>query len=239
MAAQRLTFAARVNHFNSVLSFTGVLPAGIKVMNPFRENACATPASELFYDKYYGDSTARGMILGINPGRFGAGITGVPFTDPHHLEKYCGIHVSTCPKAREPSSQFIYEMIEAYGGVGKFYSRWYINSVCPLGFTKTGASGKAVNYNYYDNKELESAALPFILKTLRQQIGFGIHTQVCFCLGMGKNAAFLKKINQEHNFFAEIVPLEHPRYIMQYKTADKEKYIQKYVGLFRDWEKKF
>lgn len=239
MAKDRLTFGQKVNKFNSGLEFKDSLPAGIEIMNPFRENSCATPASIKFYDKFYGDYNKRGIILGINPGRFGAGITGVPFTDPIHLADDCDIHIETCPKAREPSSEFIYEVIDAYGGVEKFYSRWYINSVCPLGFTKTTAAGKAVNYNYYDNKSLETAALPFILQTLPQQIEFGIYTAACFCLGMDKNARFLRKLNQEHKFFGEIAPLEHPRYIMQYKTAEKGKYIAKYVSLFQEWEKKF
>ncbi len=33
----------------------------------------------------------RYLILGINPGRFGGGITGIPFTDPIRLQNICGI----------------------------------------------------------------------------------------------------------------------------------------------------
>ena len=76
------TFAQKVIDFNTNLLFDAPLPPGISVMNPFRENACAIPASTAFYRKYYDDHRLRRIILGINPGRFGAGLTGIPFTNP-------------------------------------------------------------------------------------------------------------------------------------------------------------
>lgn len=233
------TFAAKVNSFNAGLRFTGSLPAGVEAMNPFRENACATPASTAFYDKFYNDHGMRGILLGINPGRFGAGITGVPFTDPLRLRERCGIEIPQCPKAREPSSEFIYEVIRLYGSVEKFYSRWYINSICPLGFTIKGPKGTPINHNFYDSAALEKAATPFILKTLPLQISFGIHTRACICMGMGKNAAFLTRINREKNFFDEIIAIEHPRYIIQYKSGQKMEYAQKYISILRRCESLF
>lgn len=231
-----MTFAQKIIKFNASLDFTGSLPPGISVMNPFRLNECATPASTAFYKKYYNDSNKRRIILGINPGRFGAGITGVPFTDPKRLAECCGINIPGCPAAHEPSSRFIYEVIKAFGGPEKFYSTWYINSICPLGFTRQGDKGGVKNYNYYDSAALEKAALPFILKTLPQQIGLGIKTDVCFCLGTGKNMAFLKKLNNTHAFFENIVPLDHPRYIIQYKHAQIPQYVKKYVELLSAWQ---
>jgi len=72
-------------------------------------------------------------LLGINPGRFGSGTTGVSFTDPIKLEKYCGIRNDLVKKA-ELSADFIYAMIIAYGGLESFYNRFFISSVSPLGF---------------------------------------------------------------------------------------------------------
>ena len=43
----------------------------------------------------------------------------------------------------------------------------------------------------------------------------------------------LKELNKEHNFFKEIYPLEHPRYIMQYKTKQKEEYVKKFVEILK------
>lgn len=227
-----ITFAAKVNSFNANLEFTGILPPGFEIMNPFRENQCASPASRAFYDKFYNDCRERGIILGINPGRFGAGITGVPFTDPKRLKEYCGIDLPGCPAAHEPSSQFVYKVIMAYGGVREFYKDWYINSICPLGFVRIGKT--RVNANYYDLASLMTAAEPFMVKTLWEQLDFGIDRKVCICLGKGKNSAFLEKLNKKHGFFKKILALEHPRFIIQYRSRELAAYVDKYISVLKD-----
>ena len=73
-------------------------------------------------------------------------------------------------------------MIEAYGGAEKFYSDYFISSASPLGFTKDGK-----NLNYYDIRELQLALENVHHYFLRKQIGFGISTDVAFCLGEGDN----------------------------------------------------
>jgi hypothetical protein len=224
----KMTFAQKVIEFNRNLEFKAMLPAGIRIMNPFRENPVVNELAIEFYTKFFSDNNVRKLILGINPGRFGAGTTGLCFTDTKRLNENCGIPFTEF-RTHETSSAFIYEMIEAYGGVKEFYSKYFLSAICPLGFTKEGKNGKPVNFNYYDTKDLESIAYPFILETLKKQIDFGIDTSVCYCLGTGKNEAFLRKLNTEHHFFHEIVSLEHPRYIMQYKSKSKERYIEKYV----------
>ena len=222
------TFAEKVIHFNKTLSFKGPLPEGIRIMNPFREDKKVNAVAAVFYRKYYNDHAARHLILGINPGRFGGGITGIPFTDPKRLIEKCGIPFHGELK-HEPSSAYIYEMIEAFGGAEKFYRQIYINSVCPLGFTSVKHSGKEVNYNYYDSKELTAAVLPFITDSIRKQISFGIYTDTAFCFGTGKNEKFLQELNEEKKYFKKIIALEHPRFIMQYKSKQKQFYINKYV----------
>ena len=224
--------AERIVAFNESLAFTAPLPPGIRVMNPFRENEWALRASSAFYRKYYNDTTPRRLILGINPGRFGAGLTGVPFTDPKRLRERCGITAYEGPDAHEPSSAFIYEMIRQYGGEEAFYSAFYINSICPLGFTATGKNGKEVNYNYYDSKELADAAHDFMIDCLRRQLAFPLRAETCFCLGTGKNAAFVAKCNEQYGFFKEVIPLEHPRYVIQYKSKRMQEYIDKYLEAF-------
>lgn len=228
------TFAEKIIAFNASLRFDGPLPEGIAIMNPFRENACATPASEAFYNKFYNDHRRRLAILGINPGRFGAGITGVPFTDPFRLKSACGIDIPQCPQAREPSSVFVYEIISAYGGLEEFYRDWYINSVCPLGFLKEKEPGKWLNYNYYDSAALKKAARPFIIKSLPEQIACGLDVRLCFCFGRDKNYKFISALNDEFHYFDRIIPLDHPRYIVQYKSALMKDYAQKYAADFKN-----
>lgn len=225
------TVADRIIAFNRSLRFPSPLPDGVRVMNPFQENPSALAASSAFYKKYYDDHERRHMILGINPGRFGAGLTGVPFTDPKRIREVCGITEYLGPLAHELSSVFIYDMITRYGGVERFYRRFYINSVCPLGFTVTGKNGREVNGNYYDMPALAREVRPFALARIREQLAF-TKADVCFCLGNGKNAEYLMKLNKEYALFTQIVPLEHPRFIMQYRTKRKEEFIDKYLDAF-------
>jgi len=168
------------------------------------------------------------MILGINPGRFGAGVTGIPFTDTIRLKEKCGLSIQGL-KTYETSSVFIYEMIDNYGGPVKFYNDFYISSVSPLGFTSAGENEKEINFNYYDSKTLIDAIHEFIIESLKKQLEFGIYRDTCFCLGSGKNFRFLSKLNSEHHFFGRIEPLEHPRFIMQYKSKEKQRYIKIYL----------
>ncbi len=225
------TFAERIIDFNRKLEFRGTLPPGISIMNPFRSgDDHIMNGSSAFYRKYYDDNRPRRLILGINPGRLGAGFTGIPFTDTKRLTSECGIPYSG-RQTHEPSSVFVYEVITAYGGTEKFYSDFYISSLSPLGFTQQGAYGKEKNYNYYDRPDLTAAVTDFILWNIREQIAMGVSTDVCWCLGTGKNEKFLRAINEKHRFFGEITALEHPRFIMQYRSAFRADYVRKYIAL--------
>ena len=223
------TFAERVIEFNRNLKLDVKLPNGISVMNPFIENPEAMKISSAFYRRFYSDNRERRLILGINPGRHGAGVTGIPFTDTKRLAERCGLIIDGI-NTYEPSSVFVYEMIDAYGGVNRFYKDFYINSPCPLGFVKTSEKGREINYNYYDSKELIGRVLPYMISSIKAHISMGIKTDVAWCLGTGKNFKVLNDINTEHKFFDQLIPLEHPRYIMQYKSKSREMYIDKYMN---------
>jgi hypothetical protein len=223
-----MMFSDSVIRFLTGLEFSGSLPDGITVLNPYRNNPEILRVIVQFYHKFYNDNNTRHLILGINPGRFGAGVTGIPFTDTKRLSEKCGLTIPDLITF-ETSSVFIYDMIEAFGGVRKFYNKFFISAVCPLGFTAVTRRNSVVNYNYYDSKQLTEAVLNFVIENLKLQLEFGIERDICFCLGTGKNYKFLLDINNRISFFGNIVPLEHPRYIMQYKTKKKSIYIKKYI----------
>lgn len=225
-------FADEVIQFLSNLEYKGSLPEGISIMNPLRDNPNIIPAVSKFYHKFYNDDKPRYLILGINPGRFGAGVTGIPFTDSKRLTESCGLSIPGLTTF-ETSSVFIYEMIDAFGGVEQFYNRFFISAVCPLGFTTISNKGKTVNYNYYDSKKLTTSVMDFIISSLARQLEFGIKQEACFCLGTGKNYKFLMQLNNKLKFFKKIIPLEHPRYIMQYKSKQKDHYINRYLNELR------
>ena len=216
------TFAQQVCDFHFSMNPKWKLPKGVELINPFT-NAPTKEIFESFYLKYFNDNNSRHFLFGINPGRFGAGITGVPFTDPKILEEKCDI-TNSFQKKNELSAIFVYEFIDALGGPRSFYENFYITSVCPLGFIKNGK-----NYNYYDDNLLYESVKPIIINNIETQIKFGCHREVAFCMGMGKNMKYLKKINDEHGFFEKLIPLPHPRWVMQYKLKSKAEHLNKYV----------
>lgn len=220
-----MTFGEKAFRFLKNLHPDFKLPKDVELLLPFSTKE-VVEINKQFYRQFYSDHKQRRLILGINPGRFGAGITGIAFTDPMRLEKELHIQNSFSKKP-ELSSEFIYHMIHEFGGVRKFYDEFYITSVCPVGFTSNGK-----NLNYYDNAALEKAAEPFIMKSLTRQIGFGIDCKVVYCLGEGKNFKYLKQLNDREGYFEEIIPLAHPRFIMQYKRKQIRSYIERYLEAF-------
>src|SRR5690606_14940661 len=205
-----MTFADKVLNFYKGLELTCRLPSGVEVMNPYMDTACMKVCTE-FYNKFYNDQDKRHLILGINPGRYGAGITGIPFTDPIKLEERFGIK-STLARKPELSAEFVHAMISAFGGYEKFFRKFFINSVSPLGFVQSGK-----NLNYYDTPALKNALMPFIRESMTALVDLGIHRNVVFCLGEGANFKFIQDLNAKEKWFGEVVPLAHPRFIMQYR----------------------
>lgn len=222
-----MTFADNIRRFNRELIFCGGLPKDIRMLNPFERNGEVMALADGFYDRFYSDTRERKFILGINPGRFGAGVTGIPFTDTRKLEEMYNMKVAA-KATHEPSATFVYDMIAAYGGVELFFSRFYINSVCPLALIRKNDKGNWVNCNYYDYPELFNAVKTFAIECLRSQVAFGIDRSVCYVLGK-KNARFFKQINDREKLFDRIEVLEHPRYIVQYRSKHKEEFIAKYL----------
>ncbi len=207
--------------FNLRLPFK--LPKNVAVMD-VHQDANIQAACIAFYRKFYDDNNPRHLMLGINPGRFGGGVTGIPFTDPIRLEKDCAIK-NNFVKKQELSSVFIYAMVKAYGGVEKFYSQFYISAISPLGFIKDGK-----NLNYYDDKTLKQLIESFVIDCINKQLSWGLYSDVCFCIGEGENLKYLQQLNSKHKWFKEIKAVPHPRFIMQYRLKEKGKYIQQYIN---------
>ncbi len=224
----------------------------VRLLYPL-ENQATFASFCQFYQKFYhcaldslGSSfvdfcSARHLIFGINPGRLGAGITGVQFTDTIRLAQDCGIAWHG-PDSREPSAEFIYKMIAVYGRsksnneiddrVALFYNDFLIQSLLPLGFIRYKGN-KKINFNFYENKELLSLCLKKIVEHIQELLSWDcFRTDTAFCLGSSKNFKILQQLNQEFQFFDQIIALEHPRYIMQYKYSQYQQYIDKYCQCF-------
>jgi len=218
-----MSFSEKYFDFINQIDFPKSLPHSVEILNPFQieetYHLCKT-----FYEKYYSDSQKRLFLIGINPGRFGAGVTGVPFTDPIRLEEKCNIS-NSLTKRQELSSVFVYEMIEAFGGVAFFYRNVFFTSVSPLGFVKDGN-----NLNYYDIPEVRDYLEPFMVKSLSQQIEMGAITDIAFSMGKGQNIKYLRYLNRKYHLFEDIQPLPHPRWVMQYRLKRKQEFIDEYIS---------
>ncbi len=198
-----------------------------KIVNPYKQERIIKIV-EMFYNKYFDDNNNRYLILGASPARRGTSATGIPFEDEEHIYKLTGEIVNDF-YINKNSSNFLYDVMENYGGIDKFYSDFFFGFVCPLGIVNTNNKNNEVNVNYYENNKLKKHLNDFIKKSLEELIKMGINRDVCYCIGSGDNYQFLSKLNEENNYFKRIVALEHPRYIMQYNKDKVSFYMNKYL----------
>ena len=220
------TWAEHLYDFYTSLQPAQKLPNNVLWLYP-QQNEEVLTVVKRFLEKYFNDTRKRQLFLGINPGRFGAGVTGVNFTAAKQLTEECGIEHPFGNRS-ELSAEFIYTMIDSYGGPKQFYSRYFIGSVCPLGFVKAGK-----NINYYDDKELQQVVEPFIIESIEKQLSFPVDRNRCLCIGGDKNFAYLSGLNARFGWFREVVPLPHPRFIMQYRRKEIEPFIQIYLDALK------
>lgn len=174
-----------------------------------------------FCQKYYGNERTRVLVLGINPGRRGSGITGVPFCDGATLAEF-GIP-SQSYDSRETTSQFMKDVINAYGGPTKFFEDFILSALFPIGLAKQGK-----NLNYYDLPI--DIVKPLAEKSLKEHSMLDVRKHV-IVIGSGKNLKFIQTANKDARIFDGFSPLEHPRFIEQYNRTNREYYIEKYLAV--------
>lgn len=218
------SFASRAVRFYESLEPPRV-PRDVNVMNPYADVRARKLVRD-FLRQFFPDDDERLFVFGINPGRFGAGVTGVTFTAPVALADFCGVP-NHLPRRRELSSIFVYDFIERFGGTRSFYRSCFLTAVSPLGFTHSGK-----NLNYYDRADLAAAVSPFIVQTMTRQLALGARRDHAIVLGKGANRRVLEALNREHGWFGDIHALEHPRWIMQYRRRRLDAYADEYVRLF-------
>nr|WP_309497820.1 uracil-DNA glycosylase family protein [Sulfurovum sp.] len=217
-----MTFSKQILDFYFSLSHNPPLPEGVKAIYPFNDPETKR-LMKTFFNKYYDDAKPRTYLVGINPGRLGSGITGIGFADAYHLENYCDMP-NSFDKRVEISAAFMFEVMEAYGGVEKFYKDFFFTTVMPLGLLKNDK-----NYNYYDDIETQKVLEPFIEETLLKQMSFPQAKPNIICVGQGKNLKYLEAFNKKHHCFGNIEVVPHPRWVMQYRRKEKQKYIDVYL----------
>ena len=216
-----MNFSSKATKYFCNLKTPHIKSSGVEVINPYEKDDVKEIVKN-FYTKFYNDQNERLFIIGINPGRFGGGLTGIAFTDPVALREHCRIE-NTFGDRKELSSKFVYTVINQFGGVKKFFSGVFLTALYPFAIIKNKK-----NYNYYDEKSLSDLLRLDMVQNIREQIKFGGRRDYAILLGK-KNADYFFPINEEHKFFKKITVLEHPRYIMQYKLKQIDGYIKKYI----------
>ena len=219
-------FHESIEAFLTTLTFSGVLPEGIEILDPYAQIETRRVIHEMV-STYYVDAPPRIGMWGINPGRFGAGITGLSFTDPWAVVHLLGID-TTLSGRRELSAEFISRVFEEYGGPSAFYRDVYLCALSPLGFVKDGK-----NINFYDDVALNRSIVPFVISSLRTQHKAGLLADRCIILGTGKLKTFSEREVRHAMGYKNIVYLEHPRFIMQYRRKHIQMYVDKYVDAIR------
>lgn len=84
-----------------------------------------------FHKKFVEPYTPKIVLVGINPGRFGSGLTGIPFTDFNSLSKL--LDDKTLGNKKEQSATFIFSIIESIG-VENFFKNIYLTNLSAVGF---------------------------------------------------------------------------------------------------------
>lgn len=200
----------------------------VEVLFPYSDAACIE-VIENFLVKYYSEEHSRISLWGINPGRHGTGITGIPFTDPWHLQNACSIP-HTFSDRKEISSEYIYRMIEKLGSIEWFYNHFYLSSVCPVGFIREGK-----NFNYYDTRTFRQRIETYISIAVGRQLKHGIRRDIAFSIGVGKNYIALTELNEKYKWFEKIESIPHPRWVMQYQRKNMHEWIEKSCVLLRNY----
>ncbi|OQX29716.1 MAG: hypothetical protein B0D92_02270 [Spirochaeta sp. LUC14_002_19_P3] len=217
-----MTFGKQILNFFDKLEPPGCIPEDIETLMPYKSPEVQR-VMRCFYQKFYSDTDKRVFLIGINPGRFGAGVTGLCFTDPIRLNTECGI-AHSITGGRELSSDFVYRVIAAFGGTEAFYKRCYLTAMSPVGFTSRGR-----NINYYDVKGLPAQLEAWMAEAMDIQLAAGAEKRIAFSMGQGENFKYLKALNKRYRFFERVEALPHPRWVMQYRRKRLDEFIQVYI----------
>lgn len=128
-----------IKRINNTLEVMGVLEKeGITILNGFLQNIDQVRS---YYQEYYSTKSKRIVLCGINPGKNGAGKTGVPFIDFKSLTHLLpGINQYDS----ENSAQFVWSIINQIG-TELFFEKVYLTNISWFGFIKDGK-----NFNYYN-----------------------------------------------------------------------------------------
>jgi hypothetical protein len=125
---------------------------GISILDGFLGNWADM---ERFHAKYYRGGYPRTVLCGLNPGRNGAGKTGIPFVDFSSLSKLLSGVKRT---DTERSARFFFDIVSHFGAE-PFFRSFYVTNVSWVGYSK---HGKNLNYDLLPVDAIEFVSQQFI-----------------------------------------------------------------------------
>jgi hypothetical protein len=169
-----------------------------------------------FWDTYYGAGVPRVVVCGLNPGRFGAGQTGIPFMDFASLGQ---LLPGIARQDHERSAGFFFEVVSAFG-VTAFYRTFYVTNVSAVGFVRSGR-----NLNYPD---LPAPALETVKQRFLEEMELVQPTHV-IALGHQVQKTLRQWLPAEVDCSR---CLAHPAWVATYRPHDSAQWIEHYLTEF-------
>jgi uracil-DNA glycosylase len=168
-----------------------------------------------FWQTYYGDSVSRVVICGINPGRHGAGKTGIPFVDFQSLAQ---LITGVDRQDSERSAKFFFQVVRQFG-VEDFFNSFYVTNVSSVGFMR---DGKNLNHN-----ELPESALTVVERNFMQEMAIIQPTHV---ISLGEVV---------QNSVRTLLPasvdcsmrLPHPAWVTSYRGKEMHEWTNRYLSM--------
>lgn len=168
---------------------------------------------DMFWQTYYGGALPRVVLCGINPGRHGAGKTGIPFLDFQSLSKLIpGID----RQDSERTAGFFFQIVRQFG-VEAFFKTFYVTNVSSVGFIRDGK-----NLNYHD---LPAPALEVVERNFLQEMEVVRPTHI-ISLGDAVQQTVRKLLPASVDCSMR---LPHPSWIMTYRGNAQDKWAARYL----------
>lgn len=172
-----------------------------------------------FWHKFYGDTIPRVMICGINPGRYGAGMTGIPFIDFMSLSQ---LVPGVDRMDSEKSASFFYQVARGFG-VESFFRTFYVSNFSSVGYLRDGK-----NLNYYD---LPHPALKIVERNFIKEIEIVQPTHI---ISLSKEV---------HQSVRSLLPasvdcslrLPHPSWVVTYRAGEINQWGSRYREVLEDF----
>jgi uracil-DNA glycosylase len=164
-----------------------------------------------FHKKYVQPNSPKIVMCGINPGRKGAGISGIPFIDTNSLSKMLP-DISNLKS--EKSAKFFFSIVEELG-INEFYKNVHVTNMSWFGFYKLD-KGTNLNYN-----SLPIEIQNVLIDKFVEEMDF-INPDVIIPIGDIVNWELLFNLKVKNRINAEIAQrLYHPAY----RLVDRKTYI--------------